>query len=555
VQATWIAVAVLAASGMATVAVLVRSHWLESRTLEKCVALSVVFHAVFGVMAIFLGGWSPASWGRHDDGRMTMLVVLADEEVDEFAAADAAALIGDPEDELADTPKTSLTTDAEAAVLPPVGLPAAAPSPAPPDLVPLLDVPDAAADQAPSQLAAGGESHKTAMPALALPATDAATGRQTVPAAYADRIGARRAAAAAARGGTADTERAVQAALAWLARNQMSDGHWNAAHHGAGSGSRATGQHAATVGARSDHGVTGLALLAFLGAGTTHREGPYATEVANGIGLLARRQRADGSLAGDAEFFASLYCHGMAAIAVAECYALSGDETLRPVLNKAVAYTLAMQHPHTGGWRYAGGDRGDTSQLGWQVMLLASARNAGLTGFEQAEARARSFLQSVASGTAGGLASYRPGERPSLAMTAEALFGRLLLGMPTDHPATVEALGLLAASPPTAATYNAYTWYYATLASFHAGGRQWEAWNAHLQAALLPLQHRSGGAIDGSWDPDKVWGGHGGRVYATALSALTLEVYYRYLPLHDHAHRVAARFGGVNPDAPFVPSR
>ena len=78
------------------------------------------------------------------------------------------------------------------------------------------------------------------------------------------------------------------------------------------------------------------------------------------------------------------------------------------------------------------------------------------------------------------------------------------------------------------------------MASFHAGGPQWEAWNQHLQGAILPLQHRSGGPLDGSWDPDRIWGGHGGRVYATALAALTLEVYYRYRPLHGQSPRMAA---------------
>ena len=32
----------------------------------------------------------------------------------------------------------------------------------------------------------------------------------------------------------------------------------------------------------------------------------------------------------------------------------------------------------------------------------------------------------------------------------------------------------------------------------------------------------------GSWEPIDRWGGEGGRVYATAINALTLEVYYRY---------------------------
>ena len=79
------------------------------------------------------------------------------------------------------------------------------------------------------------------------------------------------------------------------------------------------------------------------------------------------------------------------------------------------------------------------------------------------------------------------------------------------------------------------------MASFHVGGPQWERWNAGLQAALLPLQRRESTSLDGSWDPDSVWGGHGGRVYSTALSAMTLEVYYRHLPMHRQRTGVVAR--------------
>jgi hypothetical protein len=326
----------------------------------------------------------------------------------------------------------------------------------------------------------------------------------------------------------------VRGALGWLAAAQASDGRWSVARHGGGVERVVQGHDRHGVGAKSDHGVTGLALLAFLGAGHTHRDGPHADVVARGLRFLVERQRADGSLAGDAEFFAALYCHGMATLAVGEACALTADAALRPALDRAVRHTLAMQHPATGGWRYAAGDRGDTSQLGWQVMVLATARQAGLAaGLDPAEARARVFLQSVSSGRAGGLASYRPGERPSVAMTAEALVCRLLLGLPRSDPAVEEALDSLAAAPPEAAHPNAYTWYYATLASFHAGGPQWEAWNARLLAALLPLQRGGPGPLAGSWDPDPVWGGHGGRVYSTALSAMTLEVYYRHAPVHE----------------------
>jgi len=543
----------------AALAVIVRTKWLQSRTLPKCVLLSVALHAVVAGACACLVQWSPASSGQQESGRPTMLVVVSTD--------DAGAL---PADAAAESPAEPSLDPLPAAVVPAADLlasdPAAptAPPPGPPaDHVPLLAV----ADEPPmpkemQESQRSPESQQTPPTALeasavtaaagspppapaesdappALPAETAAATPPTLPAVYADRAAGRRAAAAAARGGSLETERAVQAALAWLAAQQSGDGRWNAARHGGGVERSVPGHHRHGVGAQSDHGVSGLAMLAFLGAGSTHQGGPHADTVARGLRFLVGRQRDDGSLAGDAEFFAALYCHGMAGLAVAECAAMTGDAALRPPLEKAVRYTLAMQSPATGGWRYAAGDKGDTSQLGWQVMLLASARQAGITGLEAAEAKAGGFLRSVSSGRAGGLAAYRAGERPSVPMTAEALASRLFLGMPVDHSCVAEAVELLARSRPESRSPNVYAWYYATLASFHVGGPQWDAWNRQLQAAILPSQRRDSGDLDGSWDPDPVWGGHGGRVYSTAMAALTLEVYYRYLPLHRQAGPIA----------------
>jgi hypothetical protein len=525
----WGGLAVCCAAGMAAVA---HARWLQSQTLKKCVLLSVGVHAVLAVVACFIGGARPASWGEADEGRMTMEVVLLQESSDETATGGAETL---GEEATADG-STVAVTDVNPALEPP-----------PPDLVPLLPAP-AHADDAPAFAdGAAQPPAPSSVDAVAQPADAAAS---AVPTLYADRVGGKRAAAAATRGGSLETEQAVQAALAWLAAAQARDGRWSVVEHGGGVERAVQGHDRRGAGAKSDHGVTGLALLAFLGAGHTHHDGPYADVVARGLRFLAERQRADGSLAGDAEFFAALYCHGMATLALGEACALTQDATLRPAVERAVHYTLAMQHPTTGGWRYAAGDRGDTSQLGWQVMVLETARQAGLTvGIEPAKARARTFLQSVSSGRAGGLASYRPGERPSVAMTAEALLCRLFLGQPVEHAVVQEALESLAAAPPDPAHPNAYTWYYATLASFHAGGPQWEAWNTRLLAALLPLQRQGSDRLAGSWDPDPVWGGHGGRVYATALSAMTLEVYYRHAPVHERqkASRERPQFASQTP--------
>ena len=511
--------ACLTAAAAVAVGVVIRTRWLQSHTLLKCVALSLGLHAMLAIVCAFVGGWRPASWGARDEGPITMVVALADEASDAMPVADAEAT--EVAETLPPAPSVPLLAAVDAEIAPPA------------DHVPLLDSPPEAAAVEPSD--AQGEASAT-------PAADtlATVAPVVVPATYADRVGGRRIAAALARGGSEATEQAVDKALAWLAAAQAADGHWSAAGHGGGVERSVHGHHRQGAGAKSDQGVSGLALLAFLGAGHTHRDGGHQATVDRGIRRLVAAQRADGSLAGDAEFFAALYCHGMATIALGECLALTGDASLRPALDRAVAHTLAMQHPHTGGWRYAAGDRGDTSQCGWQVMVLATARNAGFGGFEPAEARARLFLQGVSSGATGGLAAYRSGERPSVAMTAEALFCRLVLGMPADHPSVAEALAMVSASPPSASTYNAYTWYYATLAAFHAGGPQWDRWNSALQAAIIPLQRRDGGPLDGSWDPDPVWGGHGGRVYATALAAMTLEVYYRHLPMHRREGRVAS---------------
>ena len=53
---------------------------------------------------------------------------------------------------------------------------------------------------------------------------------------------------------------------------------------------------------------------------------------------------------------------------------------------------------------------------------------------------------------------------------------------------------------------------------------------------LISMQVKEDGCALGSWEPDLPapdhWGQTAGRLYVTSLSILTLEVYYRYLPLY-----------------------
>lgn len=331
-------------------------------------------------------------------------------------------------------------------------------------------------------------------------------------------------------GGNKDTEAAVASALAWLASMQSADGRWNASQLGAGREVMIDGQDRRGAGSQADTGISALALLAFLASGNTHLSGKYKANVQRGLEFLMVSQAPDGNLAGNATLYEKTYCHAMAMFAVSEGLAMTRDLRLEPAVRRAVAYSLAVQDPNGGGWRYQPRDPGDTSQLGWQVMALKSAELSGIAMGDATRQLIARFLASVTSGRSGGLAAYRLGHAPSRAMTAEALVCRQFLGIPTSGAAVQEAADFVIGERPGQSQANVYYWYYGSLALFQLQNAHWKAWNEALQKTLLASQHASG-PMAGSWDPDDTWGSYGGRVYATALSALCLEVYYRYLPV------------------------
>ena len=155
-------------------------------------------------------------------------------------------------------------------------------------------------------------------------------------------------------------------------------------------------------------------------------------------------QATDGNLAGNAELFAHMYCHGMATLALCEASAMTGDEGLARPVRRAIGYTVAAQNLATGGWRYKPpyprGERGDTSQLGWQLMSLKSAEFSGIAIPERTRQGIIRYLNSVSSGNSGGLASYRPEEQATHSMTAEALVCREFLDLSVANRATKPAI-------------------------------------------------------------------------------------------------------------------
>ena len=360
---------------------------------------------------------------------------------------------------------------------------------------------------------------------------------QQLPSVYQSRNAESRQQAIARNGGTARSEAAVQRALHWLAAHQSADGRWDASLYSGGNETGVMGHNRKGAGAKADTAVTGLALLALMANGHTHLEGQYQKQVRRGLEFLMRTQATNGSLAGNSNMFAQMYCHGMASLALSEAYALTGDRRLAPYVQRAVNYTLYAQHP-AGGWRYRPGDEGDMSQFGWQVMALKSAELGGIAIDQKSWDAMRYFLGQTAAGTNRGLSSYRPGEKATRTMTAESQTCRYFLNVQQTSLQLREAGNFLAQEMPGTAKPNLYYWYYGTLAMYLSKSEHWDQWNQAMQQQLIRRQ-RTTGDWAGSWDPDTTWGGYGGRVYSTAMATLCLEVYYRYLPVFGQ--RISAR--------------
>ncbi|HZZ72194.1 MAG TPA: prenyltransferase/squalene oxidase repeat-containing protein, partial [Pirellulales bacterium] len=341
-------------------------------------------------------------------------------------------------------------------------------------------------------------------------------------------------AAMAASGGTRQSERAVAAALFWLSRHQSNDGSWSLKDFDKKCTDKTCTGHGE---ADSDTGATALGLLPFLAAGQTQvSPGPYKSNIHAALYYLMSVQKKDGDLKGDSKGNAHMYAHGLCAIALCEAYALSQDKAVGRAAQQAINFIVSAQNAGTGGWRYEPGQEGDTSVVGWQVMALKSAQMAYLNVPQSALDGAKKWLDSCSSGNYKEMCSYQPDSGPTMSMTSVGLLCNQYLHMKRDDPKMHGGVEYLMKNLPSNGQRNIYYWYYATQVMHNLPGTEWDTWNRTMRKLLIDTQEKEGCAA-GSWNPDKpgkdAWGGPGGRVMITSLSALTLEVYYRYLPLYQ----------------------
>jgi hypothetical protein len=343
------------------------------------------------------------------------------------------------------------------------------------------------------------------------------------------RTGGGRMRAALRGGGSRASEAAVASALAYLARTQQADGGWP----------RGEDRKDGSSGERIES--TGLALLAFLAGGHTEKAGAYRAHVARAVAFLSSRQSPEGEIgAGTAPDRLALRRHAIAGLALAEAYGMARTPRSALPAERAAGWTTALLRSDGPLSRRAPHEELTTVALAWSVAQLKSAAIAGLhvdgTGFVEAIAH----LDALTIQDGPGAGSVRPGRglEATPLSTVAGVACRQYLGWRLHDRLVSGAAAHVSTHTPDWRDGRPVDLEYCVFGSqamFHLGGDHWRVWNDAVRDGLVGGQRRraDGADADGAWDPGVPTRC---RASSTAMGALCLEVYYRYLPLYRRTH-------------------
>jgi len=312
------------------------------------------------------------------------------------------------------------------------------------------------------------------------------------------------------------SEVAVKRALEWLRIHQNQDGSWGTADREA---------------------MTGLAILTFLAHGETTVSEPYGETVTRAIQYLMARQNTDGEFA-RIQTTGGTYAQAICVYAMSEAYGMTRIPALKSVMEKGAEVLIQGQQASGGfDYRFAKSGRRDTSLGGWCSQALKAAFIAGADNPRLKTAMNLAVADMKAAQKEDGRFCYTDaGSHASEGITAVAVLSMQLLGHGRDREVRRGLSALRDAdcdwqNPPA---WPMYAWYYIAQSKFHQGGSSWKNWNKQFAPEFIRSQNP-----DGSWDSAglQLKKGTTGRenmhpVYATTLAALTLQVYYRFLPTY-----------------------
>jgi hypothetical protein len=336
-------------------------------------------------------------------------------------------------------------------------------------------------------------------------------------------------------------QRARAGAIQWLLKAQSEDGRWDADAFPFDGPPESAGRGASS----HDVGVTGLAILALLGAADL--EEPKSTKdqraiaVERGVRWLLTTFDAEGILGGRSNH-AFLYDHGIATYALCEALVARDLPSVRAGAERAVQTVQRARNPYHA-WRYELPPNGenDTSMTLWMALALDAAQRAKIEIDREALRGTLAFLDEMTdlqTGRCGYLTRGEPPARPipgakqwpassSESLTAgAALLRQRFRSVEENQPAIDAHLDLVLAKPPRASadgsTHDFYYWSFGARALAGNPSDKAAAWRAALGTALLRLQTKGSDPGAGSFAPTDPWGQEEGRVGTTAHALLAL---------------------------------
>lgn len=297
--------------------------------------------------------------------------------------------------------------------------------------------------------------------------------------------------------------------LLWLVRVQDSSGKWDPDQWG--------GRREYTI------GLTGMALLSLARSDEDFLKKLKSIDQA--VDFLLSQQHIDGRF-GD-EFDGTMYNHGIATVALLETYGKNKDPDLEEPLRKALDFIRRQQLP-SGGWGYRkhSGEMANTSISTWPLQALLISAELGREDEGHALKRGLAWLVGVVD-ERGQFGYQQPrhfphGPNALTAMGAYCVLRASKEGIAVDRRLLHQVEQALSMRPPEKPKANFYRTYFQVCALKEADKKQYADSVSDLQQELLSKRQQSG-TNKGSWDPQDQWGTVGGRIYSTAMAALSLE--------------------------------
>lgn len=306
---------------------------------------------------------------------------------------------------------------------------------------------------------------------------------------------------------TPETDRTIEAGLAWLAKQQSPDGSF-------GSGAY-----------RGSIAVTSLAGLAFMGSGSSPGRGPYGTHIDKALVYIMDNTAPSGFIAvPNAATHGPMYSHGFGALFLAEAYGMSRRPELREKLAKSIRLIIDTQNAE-GGWRYQPvRNDADISVTICQINALRAARNAGLyVPKETVEGCIRYVKQ--AQNPDGGFryqSQSGPSAFPRSAAGVVALYSAAVYDA-KEVDQGIKYLKRFMEEIKFGQRYNHYFYghYYAAQAMWIRGGEDWNVWFPAIRDELIRRQ-----LPNGYWQESGVC-----NEYGTAMALIILQMPNNFLPI------------------------